>query len=190
MKIFFSYSLSGKAHYEKIFSQIQSYLDTHNYDSLNKDLMTINPSKFYTDLAKGGSDYSSQISNDLIEKSKKADLCIFECSSYTLTTGFLIQKALDLNKPVIALYMEGHLPHFLTGVKDEKFQLVKYAENNLDEVLEDSMEKAKSLADKRFNFFISPSLLTYLNQAAKEQGITKSTFIRNLINDYRRKIKQ
>jgi predicted DNA-binding protein len=62
-------------------------------------------------------------------------------------------------------------------------------ENTLDQVIRDAVEKAQSLADKRFNFFISPSLLSYLNKASKEEGVTKSTFIRNLINDYKRKLK-
>lgn len=114
----------------------------------------------------------------------QADCIVLESSIPDIEVGYLVCKALELNKPVIALYLKGHLPDFLSEIKDEKFSLVEYSEDNIGKKLEIACEKAKQSADKRFNFFISPKLLNYLNEETKRTSTTKSAFIRELILEY------
>lgn len=190
MKVFFTASHRGKVTFGKQYQIIHKLLVDLGYKHLSDSLVSQDTEEYYNTLTKGGAEGFVKENTRMLKNIKDADITIFESSFPSLGIGYLIQKSLEANKPVVALYLKDHKPTFLTGIQDEKFQLLEYSESNLESKLTDAMEKAQSLADKRFNFFISPTLLTYLNQAAKEEGVTKSTFIRNLINDYRRKLKQ
>jgi len=65
--------------------------------------------------------------------------------------------------------------------------LREYTKENLAQVVSDVIEDAKHSADKRFNFFISPSLLSYLEEESKKFDMTKSAFIRRLILEHKKK---
>jgi len=183
MKVFFSSSRRGRQYFDHYFWMISKYLDKMGYENINSELMDTNNKEFFKEMEESGPKFFSKTYQSLIKKVIVSDIAIFECSLHSLSIGFLIEKALELNKPVIVLYLKEHLPDFLAGIQDEKFQIVEYSEENLEEKLSNAILKARNLMEKRFNFFISPTLLTYLNKAAKENGITKSTFIRNLILD-------
>lgn len=116
-----------------------------------------------------------------------AELVILETSVPTIEVGFLLSKALELHKHIIALYLKGHGSEFLNGIHDENLNIVEYKEDTLIRQLEVACQKAKKNTDKRFNFFASPDILNYLNKKTKTMGITKSAFIRNLILDYSKK---
>jgi hypothetical protein len=94
-----------------------------------------------------------------------------------------------MNKPTLVLYYKDNVQHFLAGAEDEKLLVKSYNETNLTNVLKESIEELKSFKDKRFNFFINPGLLTYLETTSKNLGLTKSNFIRNLIVDHMKKNK-
>lgn len=186
MKVFFSYSISGKPLYSKQYNTISKYLESHSYTNTNNEINSVEPEEFYKKIQKSGYELGAKLYNDLLIRIRKSDLCVFESSAHSLSTGYLIQKSLELNKPTIALYMENCLPHFLTTIDEDKFQLIQYNDTNLENKLDSAIDAASKMSDKRFNFFISPKLLTYLNEASKADGVTKSTFIRNLILDYKK----
>ena len=184
MKVFFSASRQGRQYFDIYYGRISSFLKKEGYENINKELMTKDSGLFNKKLKTLGIKANNLFYKSMLDKVHHADICIFECSFQSLTIGFLIEKALEQNKPVIAVYLEDHQPSFLTGLKDEKFQLIEYNKKNLIDLLKDGIKKADLMTDKRFNFFISPTLLTYLNKVSKQLGITKSTFIRNLIEEH------
>ena len=118
---------------------------------------------------------------------KESDINIFDCSLPNSSTGFQISKSLEFNKPTIALYHHDASPEFVSAVFEEKFLSGSYNKDNIKTVLHSLLKKAQLLADKRFNFFISPSLLNYLNMMSHEFGMTKSTYLRNLIIEDKKK---
>lgn len=190
MKVFFTASHRGKKHFGAYYDSIYKILKEMDFKHLSDTVVSLSTEKYYDILDVEGHEGYVKEYTRILNTIREADIIVFESSYPSLGSGYMIQKSLEMNKPVVALYFKGNMPTFLAGIQDEKFQLIEYAEKDLEPKIKDAIEKAKSLADKRFNFFISPSLLSYLNQASKEQGVTKSTFIRNLINDYKRKLKQ
>ena len=70
---------------------------------------------------------------------------------------------------------------FLLGLKSEKVIWVEYNDNNLKEVLTEALVKAKDQSDVRFNFFVSPKILNYLDWIAKKRMTPRSVFLRDLI---------
>lgn len=187
MKIFFTASLRGtdthKENYKKIYELIEKMGFTH----LDKEIFDLKSEKYYRQIENEGKEGYKDLYQRKLEHVKEADICVYECSVNSLSIGYLIQKSLDNNKPTIVLYEESSVPHFLSGIEEEKLIVVAYKKNNLSKVLETALIEAKERKDKRFNFFISPKLLAYLERQSKSEGVTKSTFIRNLILEHMKK---
>jgi hypothetical protein len=186
MKIFFTASLRGQEEYGKYYKEIYSVIEKLGYASLDDEIFKLSAS-YYDNIQKQGRDAYVDLYERKIKKLQTADVCIFECTLPSLSIGYLIQKALDFNKPVIILYLNDNTPQFISGINEDKLIVKKYSGITLSKVVHDALEEAKHLQDKRFNFFISPQLLTYLEKASKKEGITKSTFIRNLLLMHRKK---
>lgn len=187
MKVFFTASHRGKTYFDEYYIKIYELIEQFNFQNLDDSLITIPIKKFYSELDKLGKQRDIKLYNRNLEYIKKADINIFECSFQSISIGFMIEKSLELNKPTVVLYLEGNIPHFLAGAVGEKLIIRSYKKNNIKDVIKATLVEAKSRGDKRFNFFISPKLLSYLEKASKERNITKSTFIRNLILDHMNK---
>ncbi|MDP4011738.1 MAG: hypothetical protein Q8P72_05955 [Candidatus Roizmanbacteria bacterium] len=111
----------------------------------------------------------------------KSDICIFEASFQSLGLGYLIDKSLEMAKPTIVLYYEGNVPHILNVVDDDKLIVQSYDDKNIDSIIRKTINDAREKRDKRFNFFLSPKLLQYIDDASKERGVTKSKLLRDMI---------
>lgn len=121
---------------------------------------------------------------------KEADVVVVEVSEHSMSMGYIVNKALEASKPVIALYREGFEPYFFSGIENEKLVIVKYKKNNFREMIADAFEKIRSLSDVRFNFFVSPKILAYLDWVAKRRMIPRSVFLRDLIEREMKKDKE
>jgi hypothetical protein len=119
--------------------------------------------------------------NETLKCINKADIVIMEISGHSMSMGYILSKALEINKPVIAMYKEDMEPVFIAGMDDPKLILAKYTQPNVEKTIWESIKKAKSLIDVRFNFFVSPKILTYLDWVGQKRMIPKSVFLRNLI---------
>ena len=189
MKIFFVASQRGKEKYEKNYKAIFDTIEALGHRNLDDRMFKSTVEGFYSKMKKDGQDAYQKLFNENVQFIKQADINIFECSWQSFSIGYMVQKSVELNKPTIVLYDEttAHTPYFILGANEEKLIVKTYTLDNLKNTLTDAIDRASTLADKRFNFFISPSQLNYLNEQSRKQGITKSTFIRNLILEYRKK---
>lgn len=186
MKVFYSTTYKGVERYGGYFQKIADFVQELGYQ-LIEDKYFNKPEQYDKDMQDADirqSHYKNQITSI-----KKADFCIFETSTHSLGIGFMTMKSLDVGKPTIVLYHEDNVPVFLAGIEDDKLIVKKYTKDNLKKVLREAIDAARERRDKRFNFFISPKLLEYLEKTSTRQGVTKSKFIRNLITDHMRREK-
>lgn len=121
---------------------------------------------------------------------KKCEVVVVEVSGHSMTLGYIIGKALELNKPVVALHQRGQESYFVSGIKNIKLQVVEYDKERVEKVVDKALEKAKKMIDVRFNFFVSPQILTYLDWVARRRKVPRSVFLRNLIEKEMRKDKE
>jgi hypothetical protein len=184
MKAFFTTSQRGKRYFEDYYLQIGDILKKLNLELIDDDIFVLTSDQFYKKLEKEGRDAYVRVYKRKIKSIQEADICIFECSINSLSTGFVLQKSLEMRKPTIALYYKDNMPYFLSGISDEKFLIHSYNNNNLQEILSNLINKTRSLQSSRFNFFISPRLLNYVEKASKRKNISKSMFIRDLISSH------
>lgn len=189
MKIFFAGSHRGKKEFGTYYQKIHDVIANLGHKHVESSFLQQTPEEFYTKLDQGGRNAHITFYEHNMKKIKEADINIFDCSLHSLSIGFQIEKSLEYNKPTIVLYYDNNVPYFLDGINNEKMIVKSYSKSNIEKVVEQAIELSKNLCEKRFNFFISPMLLTYLNKVSAELGITKSTFIRNLIIEHKKKRK-
>lgn len=132
------------------------------------------------------SDYS-----EIYTKVKKADVLIVEVSGHSMSLGYLIGKSLEMNKPVIALYEEGvNKLLFLKWMNTDKVTFCPYNRKNVCVEINSALKKAEKMVDIRFNFFITSSILAYLDWVANKRMLPRSVFLRNLIEREMKKDKE
>lgn len=125
-----------------------------------------------------------------IEAVKKADIIIMEVTGHSMSMGYLISKALELNKPVVALHKKEHPPIFIKGINDQKLIICEYESENVEEIMGEALKRANSMVDVRFNFFVNTKILNYLDWVAQKRMQPRSVFLRNLIEREMRKDKE
>jgi len=125
-----------------------------------------------------------------IESVKKADVVMMEVSGHSMSMGFLASKAMDLGKPVVAFYKKGAKPFFLSGINDPKFRIIEYNDKNIEAMLDVAVEEVKKGIDIRFNFFVNPKILNYLDWIVQKRMVPRSVFLRDLIEREMKKDKE
>jgi hypothetical protein len=180
MKVFFDTTIRrtpvDEKHYKEIYSAIESLGHKHIFtDIMMGKRLTLDEKN------ESAKDEFTRMYKDRMKLLQDSDINIFEASIPSLSIGFLIEKSLDLHKPTIVFHSKDNTPILITGIQHDKLITKAYTETNMKDVVREAIGEAQEIRDKRFNFFISPPLLEYLDKASGELGITKSTFIRNLI---------
>lgn len=187
MKVFFTASQRGKKYYEKYYNQIFDALKKNNFYLIDDEIVKVSGKEFYDELEKGGRNANISLYKKNLKNLQQADINVFEASLHSLSIGYMINKSIDFNKPTVVFYFKENIPHFLVGIESDKLIISSYDEKNIEKLVTDTLKQAEQIRDKRFNFFINPDLLNYLEREAKRQGVTKSTFIRTLILAHKKK---
>ncbi len=121
---------------------------------------------------------------EVIRNVKESDIVVVEISHpSTANVGHILTSALDIGKPVIALYKDGREPLFLRGRVDERLTLLSYTDSDIKSVVASALDYASSAQDVRFNFFISPQIGLYLDWISKHKRIPRAVYLRKLIED-------
>ncbi len=181
MKVTFVASHSQAAELSEFYDRIKKVLDDRGYTVYSGTLFDKkhDTSNFVEDQKKREEWYKESIS-----KVREADVVVVETSyPSTANVGHELTYALDLGKPVIALYKSGRDPFFLRGRVDDKLTILPYTTYDLEQVLANAFDYALATQDVRFNFFISPQIGRYLDWVAQKKRIPRAVFLRKLIEN-------
>lgn len=179
MKVYFTASARGIPDYRDRYNLIFTTIKQLGHTNIDDLVVTLNGAD---DLYHQDSRESQvQLFQKTVQLIREADVVVLEVSTHSLSMGFVIHKALEIGKPVIALYAEDNTPYFASGIIDDKFQVVDYDAENIKQILSDSLEYAQEKNDTRFNFFVAPKHITYLDWIAKTKRIPRSVYLRKLI---------
>lgn len=184
MKVFLVSTPKGKEKFSLNFDKLYNEISKLGYDHVS-DFINLTEDNFIEEM-NSGREAQVKFYNEMIKSIQNADICIFEASTPSFGLGYLIEKALSNSKPTIVLFYKELQSFLLSGINDEKLLVRVYDEKSYRKILQDALEQAREKRDKRFNFFLSPKLLDYLEQASKKEGITKSKLIRDLIVNHMR----
>jgi hypothetical protein len=81
------------------------------------------------------------------------------------------------------LHLPDCQPFFFSGNHYERFYVAEYTFSTIRKVLESVFEHAKNSLDVRFNVLLPPIIHTFLNWITKKKGMSKSAFIRQLLQE-------
>lgn len=188
MKVCFVASIKNKdsnlKYYEEIIKVLKESGDKVFYDHVMDNSQA--------NLDSLSEDKKVQFHKRVIDQIKKSDLVVAEITSQSLSVGFLISMALDLSKPTILLYRGSSKPNIISTLEEsDKLIVESYLENDdIERVLVGALNKAKGKSDVRFNFFVSPKILAYLDWVAQKRMVPRSVFLRNLIEREMKKDKE
>jgi hypothetical protein len=186
MKVYFSGALYQKDKFIENYNTIVSTLNKLGC-SVFEDTTKVTLKEAVDKTDQQRVDYYKQV----IKWIDKCDLVVVEASfPSTLSIGHEISLAIEKGKPVVVLYEDQKEPTFMLGLQNDKLVWVKYEKGNLNKLLADAIEDAKKKSDVRFNFFVSPKILSYLDWVAKKRMIPRSVFLRDLIEKEMRKDKE
>lgn len=180
MKVYFSTSLSQMtSETENVSKRIVSRLREKKHEVVSYYIFDNKISGLSYE--KQSRDESLEAQKNITRLKKLADIVVVEVSEPSLAVGQEITIALSMNKPVIALYHNTKHPHILRDEGGDLLLLASYSDDDLEKVLDDALEYAANNQDVRFNFFISPTIGSYLDWISKSKKIPRSVYLRSLI---------
>ena len=184
MKVFLVSTPIGEQKLGEMFEKLYEELEKLGYQHIS-DFITLSSEEFTKEMSKG-KDAQKEFYNKMVNNIRQADICIFEASTPSFGVGYLIQESLSNSKPTIVLFYKEMKSFFIPGIDDDKLIVKTYDESSYKKVLKSVVNIAREKRDKRFNFFLSPKLLNYLEQASNARGVTKSKLLRDMIVQHMR----
>lgn len=160
--------------------KIVSTLEAENHKIFHEHVTNITQQ----DLDKFSDEEHVKFHKKILNNIKQSDIVIAQCTQQSLSVGYLISYALELNKPTLIFYHESSTrPNLFPTLNfSDLLLMAKYKTNEeLAALLKEYIEYASEKMDVRFNFFISPSIGNYLDWISKEKKIPRSVYLRTLI---------
>lgn len=179
MKIFFTGSPRALEEDQLAHQEIYNLIEKFGHINLSDLVFKADPKTFYLQDYEQRKQHYRKTLRCLLD----SDVLICEISLPSISMGFLIAKALEIGKPVIALHKPTSEPFFLTGIWNDKFQIIEYKSNTIDMVLFNAIKIAKSTLETRFNFLLDSHLHSYLNFLSQRSSQPKAVIVRDLIKD-------
>lgn len=179
MTIYFTASILQKDLYEEHYKKIVAALEAQGHKVLHEHITNVTLGQVYA-----ANTDSERISyyRKVQQWIAKADIVVAEMSfPSTVNIGHEVSMALEKGKAVIGLYVKGKESLFLRGVQADRFLYEQYDVESLPAILKSAIDYAQDQSDTRFNFFISPSLLQYLDWISQSKKIPRSVYLRMLI---------
>lgn len=178
MKVHFIGDLGGN---REDYKKIAHYIEKFDNELVTDHFLT----RSMADLEKESEQEAELYAKKMVNWMKKADVVVVEITKPLLGSGYEIAFAIQLGKPVVALYRpeKNNTPYVLKGLLSEKLQVVSYDENTLEEALKEALDYANEQMDTRFNFFVSPSITNYLDWISKKRRVPRAVYLRRLIEN-------
>ena len=184
MKVHFFGSLTGnKENYRKIIKALKelghSVITEHSVSRKIQDITNETPEE------------SEQYVKKMTMWMKKAETIVVEVSEPDLGTGYELAIAQSYDKPIVALYTEDKDINVLIGQAEisDRMQAIEYDPSNLKKILKRALDDAKDQMDVRFNFFVSPKIVRFLDWVSKKRKMPRAVYLRRLIEADMKKIK-
>jgi hypothetical protein len=177
MRIYFTASVSGKEKYGENYEKIVKALADLDHKVVADHILKATPEKLKKETLKDRVTHHRRLNKWL----NSCDVVVAEVSYPSVSVGYELTLALDKGKPVLALHLPEKVPAALLGESSDKFIMKAYQFSDLKRRLSRWLKELSNKIDVRFNFFITPQLLSYLDWIAGKKRIPRSVYLRNLI---------
>lgn len=178
MKVYFMASITGRPKYDSNYRLVVRALEKngcivtskHIFDTTREYLLNQSQKERVRD------------HNKLQTMMKKADLVVTEVSYPSTSVGYEIARALEWNKSLLVLHLEGtDSPTILRGRVSDKFILETYTLYNLESVVKASLDYFQKIGDTRFTLLLPEKIMRYLDWISNHRNKPRSVFIREAL---------
>lgn len=177
MKIYFTASIAANRKYMTQYKTIISYLTSQKHSITYEHILNATEESVRLTSKDDRLKFHRQIEGWI----KAADFVIAETSFPSVSVGYEVAMALRIAKPVLVLYSEGDPPSLLTYHSYDRLHTEKYTLSNVGTIIDDFINYIEGKHDTRFTFFLPEEMNLYLEDAAKKRRLTKSFYLRGLI---------
>lgn len=179
MKVFNTGSFYGKKKYQKYYDLVLSAIEKTGGELIATEKG--NYKQILSEAEKAKLPTERLIHYEAIRKGILwADAVIIEISHEDFQLGHEATLAIQAKKPVLCLSIH---EDFSEKINNRYFFGAKYNEYTVEEIVEGFIKRAqKNILSERFNCFLSPAEVQYLESAAKERKMNKSEYLRGLID--------
>ena len=168
MKIFYTCSFAGKSKYQKYYDLVLKAIQFQIVELRSPELGNFPPPT--------SSNHYHSIRSDI----NWADAVILEISEECFQLGHEATLAIQNKKHVLCLSIH---EDFTRKIQSRYFHAAKYSEMNIEEIVSEFLTNLKRHQfDQRFNCFLSAKQIKTLDQNATKLNLTKSDYIRKLID--------
>jgi hypothetical protein len=178
MKIFYTASFYGKKKYQKYYDLVLGAIRRTKAKLISTEEGSY--TKLLTDSEKRRLGSIRAIHYEAVKKGiQTADAVIIEISSQDFQLGHEATLAIQSKKPVLCLSMHEDMSE---KIRNKYFHGAKYSELNVGEIISEFVKKSsKRNLTERFNMFLSPAQVASIDKKAKEKRISRSEYVRELI---------
>ncbi|MEN9328117.1 MAG: hypothetical protein RI947_925 [Candidatus Parcubacteria bacterium] len=177
MNVYFTGSIAAKDQYIANYQAIIKYLQSKGHQVTADHILKASESQIRISTREDRIKFHEQLEKWI----KSCDFMIAETSFPSISVGYEISLALRVGKPVLILYSEGDPPSLLAQHKDDKMICEKYTIATVKDIITDYIEYIQGKNDLRFTFFITPDIMSYLDEIARTEKLPKSVYLRKLI---------
>lgn len=179
MKIYFTASSIYKSKNKYICEKIINFLENKGHEVFGNTLseeMPIHKETTVHRIKEWYKEWSSYIQN--------CDFVIVEASyPSSVHIGFEIGNILSKGKPLILLFKESQDPIYINNLHSSKLVKSEYTSENIIDILTWCLKEIEQVFNRRFTFFISPEIEKFLDEMSKKEKISRSEYIRRLIEN-------
>jgi len=186
MHAYFTASIVGKKYHLDNYLRIISLLQKKGVVVAAEHIIDTTEEQIHFESKEKRIEIQKKLENWIME----SDFVVVEASFPSISVGYEIALAINRGKPVLVLYSEGDPPSLIIHNEEAKLIVEKYTSTNLSELIDDFINYYRGESDTRFTFFITSKIASYLEKQAKKNKVPKSVYLRYLINQDMRAIKQ
>lgn len=189
MKIFYTSSRSGKGEYQDNYNLILKTIESFKVELVSTEggnyieMLSLEARKRFKSVEELRKDWFwhyQAIRNGI----HWSEAFIVEISNEDFQLGHEVTLALMEKKPVLCLSAN---EDWQKKIHHDYFFAAKYSQKTIQGIIQDFLVKVRSLTlSRRFNLFLYPHQVDYLEKAARKYGTNMSDYIRRLINLDRR----
>lgn len=179
MKIFYTASFYGKDKYQRFYDLVLNAIKKSDTDLISPEIgnyfSLLSPLDIKPTLTKKEIHYLA------IKKGIQwADAVIIEVSHEDFQLGHEATLAVLAKKPVLCLSIN---QDFSEKIQNRYFHGSMYSEYTVDEIVQNFLKKVRqNQKTERFNCFLTPDQVQYLETASQKLEVNKSEYLRLLID--------
>lgn len=178
MYIYFTGSLSGKKSHGSNYLKIIEYLISHGHTVIADHILQTTEDTIRKSTPKQKLEFQKKVEMWI----ENSDCVIAETSHPSVSVGYEIGMALQINKPVLILHSpDVDPPSLFSSHENENVVTSTYTKDTFARIIVEFLGFVEQNHDVKFTFFIPPRHAHYLDRISKRHKVPKSAYLRELI---------